>query len=823
MTTTQNGGTCYACGAPLARSADGTTLTCTACGLTLQVTKPAQVTATTNEVADAAVCALAEKLAQTPSAPISAADMRTLTLANAATQAAILPQVILLAEDAMARRKFRRAIPLYTIANSVAPSAAFAVQLMLAKAGCGNVTEIPDSDVELTTMAEYPVFLKLADAETRADFLKYVREQAERKEEEEEARQEEERLAYIATEHARLRILIPCAYVCLALTVLLFAALATLASLGIAFSLGRIAFWLQLGSAVLTIAAFLAVSILAARINRADDADTDNRSVVLVIVLCLVLAICSALVLSVSGIGGGYDGRTDGFYYMETEDGLTLSAPNRTEDILEIPASLHGAPVIALDDFSGGTFYALTIPNTVTTIHPFAFANCKNLADVLLPARLSTLGEGAFSRNTALSAIRIPDNITTIGGHTFSGCTSLTTVHLPETLTRIDGNAFENCTSLVEITLPETVDTIARETFRGCTALRTIHGGSGVITVGAEAFADCTALHTLAFGDELVSIGAYAFRSCSALVRITLPASLKTVGKGAFAYCINLERVTIPTGSATFDKEVFVGCDKLVLDIPETPASQFTVTEATDGMVITQYNGTDSIVSIPSYINDKPVIHIGESAFKDNKTITNITLPNTLMFIGTSAFSGCEKLVNVSFGKNLAEIGRSAFAGCTSLSVLDLSACTSLSTIREFAFQSCLELSEVTFNDTLVTIGRSAFIYCKKIESVTLPNSLAQLMHSAFQDCVMLRTVTFGTGALQIYPDLFYGCGRLKSVTLPSNVTIEVENRPSDDVLVSPFHGWTAEQTVNILRTRPADFLGFGECEANIRWLAVTN
>jgi hypothetical protein len=49
------------------------------------------------------------------------------------------------------------------------------------------------------------------------------------------------------------------------------------------------------------------------------------------------------------------------------------------------------------------------------------------------------------------------------------------------------------------------------------------------------------------------------------------------------------------------------------------------------------------------------VVGIGDNAFKNNNTLINLTLPDTIKTIGVSAFEGCSQLTYVYIGKNVSE------------------------------------------------------------------------------------------------------------------------------------------------------------------------
>ena len=88
--------------------------------------------------------------------------------------------------------------------------------------------------------------------------------------------------------------------------------------------------------------------------------------------------------------------------------------------------------------------------------------------------------------------------------------------------------------------------------------------------------------------------------------------------------------------------------------------------ETRDGITITGYNiegGTD--VVIPSQIDGKTVVAIGDNAFYDSDTgtglgITSVVIPNTVTSIGKYAFAS-NKLTNVTIPNSVISIGQQAF------------------------------------------------------------------------------------------------------------------------------------------------------------------
>ena len=92
----------------------------------------------------------------------------------------------------------------------------------------------------------------------------------------------------------------------------------------------------------------------------------------------------------------------------------------------------------------------------------------------------------------------------------------------------------------------------------------------------------------------------------------------------------------------------------------------FTYTVEGDRITITAYTGTDVNVTIPSQIDGKRVVAIGDKAFLNNKTVQSVVLPEGVEAIGWFAFSGCISLGAISIPSSVASISYGAFENCPS-------------------------------------------------------------------------------------------------------------------------------------------------------------
>ena len=87
-----------------------------------------------------------------------------------------------------------------------------------------------------------------------------------------------------------------------------------------------------------------------------------------------------------------------------------------------------------------------------------------------------------------------------------------------------------------------------------------------------------------------------------------------------------------------------------------------------DGVTITKFRQKNATsVDVPSEIDGKPVVAIGDKAFSGCKSLTKVSLPEGLQTIGDETFSWCSSLTEVSFPASLQTIGDKAFYDCESL------------------------------------------------------------------------------------------------------------------------------------------------------------
>jgi hypothetical protein len=163
-----------------------------------------------------------------------------------------------------------------------------------------------------------------------------------------------------------------------------------------------------------------------------------------------------------------------------------------------------------------------TIPGSVIRIEERAFADCKNLASVIIPETVTSMGTGAFAGCSGLTSVIIPGSVSEIEEYTFFGCWRLASVTLSEGVINIGDRAFNSCSSLEFLVLPE-----------------------GLKRIGIKAFSECVSLTFVVIPESVTTIEYAAFGLCENLVSVTLPAGIIDIHEEAFAGCTNLTIVEV--------------------------------------------------------------------------------------------------------------------------------------------------------------------------------------------------------------------------------------------------------------------------------------
>ena len=222
---------------------------------------------------------------------------------------------------------------------------------------------------------------------------------------------------------------------------------------------------------------------------------------------------------------------------------------------------------------------------------------------------------------------------------------------------------------------------------------------------------------------------------------------------------------------------------------------------------IVKYKGDQTIVSIPTFINE-----IGGCSFSKNTTLTEIDIPSNVLTIGLGAFDSCINLKKIKILNGLKIINAYSFCGCKNLYKIQIpqsvtyigigafSECDNLDyTIFDNAKYlgneenpylvlinaTCEDINHININRNTKIIAGGAFLNCNKLENVKIPNGVVSICENAFYNCKKLKDIDIPESVSFIEQSSFYGC---KNLSITTKKYIESFNSSFNENLKSSNH-----------------------------------
>ena len=225
------------------------------------------------------------------------------------------------------------------------------------------------------------------------------------------------------------------------------------------------------------------------------------------------------------------------------------------------------------------------------------------------------------------------------------------------------------------------------------------------------------------------------------------------------------------------------------------------------------YSGSITIPSEFYYDGDGNTYHvtrIGDHAFC-NCSLTEITIPNSIISIGSQAFYGDRKISSISIPASVVSLGESVFSGCYGMNSITVDAnnpifdsrgnCNAIietrtntliagcnttvipddvTSIGDYAFSGRLGLTRIVIPSRIINIGYAAFGGCAGLESIIVESG--NPVYDSRDHCnAIIKTqtnellygcvnTTIPNTVISIANGSFYANTKLKSITIPASV-----------------------------------------------------
>ena len=236
---------------------------------------------------------------------------------------------------------------------------------------------------------------------------------------------------------------------------------------------------------------------------------------------------------------------------------------------------------------------------------------------------------------------------------------------------------------------------------------------------------------------------------------VTLPERVEVVGAGAFSGVEGLKEIIIP----------------------------WTVREIRDDAF--SYNTEIEKVTIQSKIGENGEIigleRIGSNAFKGCSSLTEITMPDSVVEIGGVAFAYCENLEKVQLSNNITSLENQTFIGCIKLTMINIP--NGLKRISTQVFSGCTRLDNIHIPAGVTSISVNAFVDCTNLYNLTIAENNAsyviedEIMYAKDNSTLIMlapirtkETITIREGVKRLDEDSLGMCTSMTTLKLPESL-----------------------------------------------------
>ena len=246
---------------------------------------------------------------------------------------------------------------------------------------------------------------------------------------------------------------------------------------------------------------------------------------------------------------------------------------------------------------------------------------------------------------------------------------------------------------------------------------------------------------------------------------------------------------------------------KRLLKAPSGLKGEYSIRE---GVKVIGNNAFSECRSLTNINIPNSVTNIGDGAFAGCKLLTKIDIPDSVTNIGDKAFLRCTLLIKINIPDSVTNIGDKVFGYCTLLTKINIP--DSVTNIGDWTFSRCTFLTKINIPDSVTNIGNHAFHDCKSLTSIKIPNSVTNIGDHAFYHCESLTKINIPNSVTNIGDEAFSWCNSLTSIKIPNSVTnigdevfkdcssltsIKIPNSVTN-IGNYAFHGCTSLTSINI-------------------------
>ena len=272
------------------------------------------------------------------------------------------------------------------------------------------------------------------------------------------------------------------------------------------------------------------------------------------------------------------------------------------------------------------------------------FKEFTNLKAIYAPY-LSKINDEMFANLTNLIDVDCP-NILNVGKSAFYACTNLLNVNFSKNIDAIGESSFAGCSRLKDVSFIKNLKIVPKEAFKNCNAMVSLELNADNLEVLNGGFYNCKSLRVVKI-NQLSKLDSYAFGECDSLYYFNVKSvSNLTVENSAFSSSISggtTSRMIISSNQESV-KTAFTNIN---------PNFNFVVFSVNTNKVLTKYTGNIKNLDLTEFAKFYNFNKIGDSAFKGDKNLVTITIPNLITEIGSNFVDDIETLTTITINSYL--------------------------------------------------------------------------------------------------------------------------------------------------------------------------